>query len=278
MRDLPPLVLAYHSISPGPPPLCLSTSELEGQLEALEGGGYRSLPLAVLVSALEANAPLPPARFGVTFDDGYRDFADAALPVLERRGIQATLFVTAASDRRELARGIPGARLLDLEALGELAQRGVEIGAHGLAHVDLTRLDDAALDRELGASREILESRTGRKVELLAYPYGRFDRRVRAAAARRFRAACTTQLAPVSALADCFAIPRIDAYYLRSPRLRARLAEGRAGARLRARRWLRRLRGSEPRWPRGVWGRSRGIGSHRGEGGRGPSAEGGDVA
>lgn len=268
-------MLAYHSISAGPPPLCLSASELDGQLAALELGGYRSVPLGDLVTALEAGTALPEASFAVTFDDGYCDFRDAALPVLESRAIRATLFVTAASDRSELAGGIPGAPLLDLGALGELAGRGVEIGAHGLFHVDLTRLDDAALDRELRTSRETLESRTGRKVEALAYPYGRFDRRVSAAARRWFRAACTTQLAPLFPRGDPFAIPRVDATYLRSPRLLARLASGRAEPWLRARRWLRRLRGSEP-W--GSSGLARARGSDPFEPSHGPNLEGRYVA
>jgi len=59
---------------------------------------------------------------------------------------------------------------------------GVAIGSHGVTHVRLTECDDAALRRELVASRCYLEDRLGRAVTALSYPHGAVDRRVRDAA------------------------------------------------------------------------------------------------
>ncbi len=246
MTDNVAIVLTYHSISEGPAPLCIPPHELERHLDLLRSARFESLPLAELVRRLAGGGPLPGRRFALTFDDGYRDFRTAALPILECRGLPATLFVTASGDRRRLPGGA-AAPLLLLEELPELVRSEIAIGAHSVGHVDLTALDDDALERELGDCRRRLASRAGREVEHFAYPFGRFDGRVHAAVGKHFRAAFTTRLAAVRPGLDPFSIPRIDAHYLRSPLLGRLLARGRPRPYLRVRRWLRRLRGSEPR-------------------------------
>ena len=54
-------------------------------------------PLSEIVSAFETGRPLPPRACAITFDDGWRDNLEHALPVLEAAGLPATLF--AVSDR-----------------------------------------------------------------------------------------------------------------------------------------------------------------------------------
>lgn len=238
-------VLTYHSISEGPGPLRVAPRQLEEHLDLLAAAGFEAVPLDAVVDDLEGHRSPAGRRFALTFDDGYRDFAERALPILERRGLPAALFATGAPDRRRLAGGLPEP-LLALEALAGLAARGVEIGAHSLSHVDLTRLGEDALERELVEGAAVLARHAGRPVRHFAYPFGAHDGGVRAAAARHFRSACTTQLAGVERGSDRFAIPRVDAYYLRSPILRFLLASGRPEPYLRLRSRLRRLRGSEP--------------------------------
>ena len=54
----------------------------------------RPLSLAALVDALHGGGDIPERAVAVTFDDGYADNAEAALPLLERFGVPATMFVT----------------------------------------------------------------------------------------------------------------------------------------------------------------------------------------
>jgi peptidoglycan/xylan/chitin deacetylase (PgdA/CDA1 family) len=93
------LIVTYHAICEGPPPLCQAPEALDEQLELLAAAGFRATPL---VDVLVDGQPLPPRAFALTFDDAYRDFADAALPILERRGVPATLFATASQQRERL--------------------------------------------------------------------------------------------------------------------------------------------------------------------------------
>jgi peptidoglycan/xylan/chitin deacetylase (PgdA/CDA1 family) len=55
---------------------------------------YRVVPLADLVEAVRARRPLPRRAAAITFDDGYADNFRHAFPVLQRLGVQATVFVT----------------------------------------------------------------------------------------------------------------------------------------------------------------------------------------
>ncbi len=255
MSAPPVMVLTYHSISPGPPPLCISARRFEAQLDLLARAGYEVLPLGDLVERLSAGGAFRCPTVVLSFDDGYADFVESALPILERRGLPATVFATASAERRRLSGGLDAA-LIPLAQLANLAPHGVEVGAHSVGHVDLTAVDDDALERELAGCRRALEQHTGRPVEHFAYPFGCVDARVRAAAARCFRSACTTRLALVPAGGDLFAIPRVDAYYLRSPVLRFLVENGRSTPYLRVRGWLRRLRGSEPAGRLSVPGRA----------------------
>ena len=238
------VVVTYHSISAGPPPLAVWPRQFEAHLDAFEAAGYEAVSLNGLVEAFKGDGRLPDRCFVLTFDDGYRDFVDAALPILERRGLEATLFVTAAADRSGLEGGAAGP-LVAFEDLSELAGRGVEIGAHSVSHPDLTTLGDDELGHELRRSRDVLEHHTRRPVEHFAYPYGFYDARVREATGAVFRSAVTTRLVLAGPGADVLALPRLDAYYLGSPLLRRLLASGPLTAYLQLRRWLRLLRGTE---------------------------------
>jgi len=244
----PALVLTYHSISSGPAPLCIPPSLLEQQLDALDRAGHEGVSLGELVDRLERGSGFDRPVFVLTFDDGYLDFASTALPILERRRLTATLFVTASRNREALPGGIHEP-LLPLERLSELAERGIEIGGHSASHVDLTRVSDTDLEYELTQSRDLLAEYSGRAIEHFAYPFGRFDQRVRSAVQSHFRSACAVSLARVTQGADRLAIPRVDAHYLRSPLLRFLLSAGHPDPYLKLRRWIRRMRGSEPRHP-----------------------------
>lgn len=89
------LVLGYHRIaSPGWDPLGLAVTpeHFSSHLEVLRNN-REIVSLEELAARHAAAEPL--ARFAVlTFDDGYRDFADTVLPILEASGVPATVFVT----------------------------------------------------------------------------------------------------------------------------------------------------------------------------------------
>jgi peptidoglycan/xylan/chitin deacetylase (PgdA/CDA1 family) len=94
-REPRALVLMYHRVSPDPDYLGMSVSPAHfDQQMALLRTRARVLPLVQLVEWLEGRERPPQDVAAVTFDDGYRDNLEVALPILERHGVPATVFVT----------------------------------------------------------------------------------------------------------------------------------------------------------------------------------------
>jgi peptidoglycan/xylan/chitin deacetylase (PgdA/CDA1 family) len=78
----------------------------------------------------------------------------------------------------------PAGAGLRADGIRTLASAGFEIGFHTLRHDALPPLDDKGLQRALTDGRARLASVVGRELTMIAYPHGRADARV-AAAARR---------------------------------------------------------------------------------------------
>ena len=172
-----PLVLMYHSIGAveeDPNRICVSPDRFAQQLDWLYRRGLRGVTVRELWQATERTAAS--RLVGLTFDDGYQDFLTAALPILERYGFTATVFVVAGllggENRWD---GGPRRPLLGKNELREVMARGIEIGCHGMSHTKLAGLDRTTLLREVQDSRELLSGLLGEAVEGFCYPYGSLD-------------------------------------------------------------------------------------------------------
>lgn len=108
------------------------------------------------------------SRVLITFDDARESDFLFALPRLLGAGFIS--FVPTSNVGR------PG--YLTPSMIREMQGSGVMIGSHSVSHADLTRLDRSDLLHELRDSKEYLESILGQSINLLAFPYGRFNRRV----------------------------------------------------------------------------------------------------
>jgi peptidoglycan/xylan/chitin deacetylase (PgdA/CDA1 family) len=87
-------ILIFHSVPAEPDPLAPDTwpaSVFEEQMARMKST-MNVLPLAVAIERLREGR-LPPRAVSITFDDGYRDNAEVAAPILKRLGLHATFFV-----------------------------------------------------------------------------------------------------------------------------------------------------------------------------------------
>jgi peptidoglycan/xylan/chitin deacetylase (PgdA/CDA1 family) len=237
-------VLMFHHVEEAaarelvPPPLhpdsYLARRELAALLDALAARGYRTCTLAEAAARRRAGERLPRRCLVLTFDDGCRCFRDRVLPELLARGMTATLFAVSGelggSNRWDRPESGPAERreeLLDGAALREIAAAGVEVGAHGRHHRDLTRCDDAELAAEVAGSRGELEATIGRPVTTFCYPYGRVDARVRAAAAAAGYVAAVAIHGVAAASAAWRPMPAAHGDLLAIPRLPVRPGDSR---------------------------------------------------
>lgn len=210
-------ILLYHSISLTPPPVIapftVTPTEFERQLELVAAGGFTVLTVSAFADALRGHAALPPRPLVITFDDGFADFYDTALPALREHAFDSTLYVPTG-----LLRGRPervrlrslGDSLLEWSQLRPLREAGVEIGAHSHTHPHLDTLSTAAARDEIGRSKALLEDELGTEVDTFAYPNGYSSPTVRRLVAEAgFRSACAVKNAFSSPADDVFAIARL---------------------------------------------------------------------
>jgi peptidoglycan/xylan/chitin deacetylase (PgdA/CDA1 family) len=242
-----PVILAYHSIADGSPPLEIPPQIFAEQMEWLKANA-RVVPLGDVVTALVNHTSIPERAIALTFDDGFRDFYSAAAPVLLRLQFPTTVFLaTAHVGGKNNWAGQPSwvapQPLMGWAEIRELAQKGIHFSSHSVTHPDLTRVPATQLTSELEASKKEIESQTGHAAEFFGYPYGRWNGEVRAAVKKVYRGACSTGAGVVEPDADPFALPRVDAHYVRSmERFRTLFTDGFVRY-VTVRRWIRRLRG-----------------------------------
>jgi len=211
-------VLTYHSIDTSGSAISIDEATLQRHVDFLAASRVRVAPLDELVSA-EDDADV----VALTFDDGFENFATAAWPRLRAAGLPATVFVVTdrvATDNEwdgRPERGIPSLPLMAWETLGRLVEEGLDVGSHTRTHRRLTSVCDVELDAEFVESQECIRRELGVTPRSVAYPYGDHDARVRAAAARVYASAWTTELGTLPHVVDAHQLPRLDAYYVREP-------------------------------------------------------------
>lgn len=203
-----PWVLMYHSVAEvqfDPLNITVTPAVFERQMRWLRSRNLRGTSLSELLPAREQGHG---GLVGLTFDDGYADFATAVVPILRRFGFTATVYVLA--DRlgglNEWDQGPPRKRLMSEQQVREVASAGMEVGSHGLRHVSLPTVTHAELTAELEHSRTVLSELVDQEISGFAYPYGHVgDREVRATKAAGYRHACGVgRAAPGSA----YTLPR----------------------------------------------------------------------
>lgn len=234
------LILTYHAVESGPAPLCADPVLFAEHMDVVARSGARSLTIRTLADAIRTRS-LEANSVAVTFDDGFASVAENAIPALSAHCLTATVFCVAMhlggmsnwpSARQDTYRS----RLADSSTLAEVAAAGFEIGSHGMEHAPLAGASERALRRELTESRAVLEDAVEEPVTSYAYPYGAMPGGLgRKLVAQTYDAACATSLGRASGRSDIYALPRIDAYYLRDPELLRRALSGGLGGYFRAR-------------------------------------------
>lgn len=166
-RKIP--ILIYHSIDQfkgyGQKELYVTPENFEKQMAFLRDHGFTLLTFDRWEDRNKVNKPI-----FITFDDGYKNNLTAYF-ILKRLKTDhfnpsATFFIisdfTTRSNRLSKA---------DLKMLADSGM--ISIQSHTATHPDLTGIEN--LEYELKASKEKIQSITGKPVIALAYPYGAYN-------------------------------------------------------------------------------------------------------
>jgi peptidoglycan/xylan/chitin deacetylase (PgdA/CDA1 family) len=174
---------------------------------------FSIIPMDKAVELLKSKERLDRKYLVITFDDGYQDNYQNALPILRKAGFVATVFVTSGklnqSWRWEKERGRPEARVLSEQQIRQLAAAGWDIGSHTMTHKRLTQESMKVVQAELENSRTALEKIVARPVRSFAYPFGAFNTAVaKAVQSAGYDAAVTTLPGTSDCKGGFYTLPR----------------------------------------------------------------------
>ncbi|WP_051332485.1 polysaccharide deacetylase family protein [Cucumibacter marinus] len=179
-------ILMYHSIdarcAPAYARWCVGPEVFGAHLRVIDGLGMTPMTISGLTDAIDKGT-LPDRPVAITFDDGLADFEQHALPILDRFGFPATLYVAAGyvgGTARWLSDLGEGDRpMMDWQGIAGLKHRNVEVGAHTLTHPQLDLLSPREARHEIHGGKRLIEDKTGMKVRSFAYPHGYSSKTVR---------------------------------------------------------------------------------------------------
>lgn len=211
-------ILMYHQVglpAPRGTPyrgLTVHPNSFRRQMTWMRRLGYQGLSMRDLVPYLAGQKQ--GKVFGITFDDGFRNVYEYALPVLRDLGFTSTNYFvvhqeggTNAWDR---VKGVPESPLMTLEQMRGWVQAGQEAGSHTLDHVRLTEVDLQEAQHQIAQSKAQLERALEVEVTAFCYPYGDENAPVRDMVRRAgYLSATTTRGGLAKPSDDLFELPRV---------------------------------------------------------------------
>lgn len=169
-------ILTYHNISNIKiDPWVTSPSFFESEMEWLAEQGYRGISLKEFCKNTEQEKAVV-----LTFDDGYKDFFDIAMPILDKLNFKATIFIVSKliGDIAQWRTVILRPPLLSWDEIYIIVNTGYEIGSHGLYHRDFFRLSREELEQEIAGSKELIEEKLGISIVSFSYPWERCNEQI----------------------------------------------------------------------------------------------------
>ncbi len=181
-------ILCYHNVgNHEQDTYTLSVHNFKEQMYSLKSQGYRVRSLKdsfddILQGSFKAKTVV------LTFDDALNSFYEHAFPVLEELAYPATIFVPVGFigkwDNFSEDPSCKGRRIMSLSLMKEMKTKGISFGSHTVMHPKLSALSNSELESELLESKNFLIKELGVDFCPLAYPFGIYDDRVKAAARR----------------------------------------------------------------------------------------------
>jgi len=174
-------ILMYHQIDVPPARgtplrgLIVAPSSFAWQMRMLRLLGYTGLSMRALEPYLAGDKQ--GKVVGITFDDGYQNNVQHALPVLCQHGFTATCYGVSSMlggtnswDTGKVAQK----QLMTLQDWHTWRDAGMDVGSHTRTHAKLTELAPELAQDEICRSKYELEQAVGCEVRHFCYPYGAY--------------------------------------------------------------------------------------------------------
>lgn len=163
-------ILEYHMVQQEDPKDAYAynvpVEDFQQQLDYLQEQGYTTISIRDYLRAKKGLLQLPEKPIILTFDDGYESNYKELLPILEERGLKATIFM--------VTNDIGKDGYLSWQQLKDMEKRGIEIGSHTANHLPLTGMSLDEAREEVKLSKLLMEWNGMKTIYTLSYPNGKY--------------------------------------------------------------------------------------------------------
>lgn len=219
LNSSPIPILTYHQIEAAPTKgapfrsLYVSPQAFARQMALLKLLGYQGLSMSALMPYLLGEKV--GRVVGITFDDGYLNNLNNALPVLQKNDFSSTCYVVSQQLGKtniwDLEAGIAQTPLMNAVQLRQWMAGGQEVGAHTRHHVRLTQTDTSSSSDEIFLCKSDLQVITNSPVNQFCYPYGDYtDDHVAMVKSAGFQSATTTRRGRCHTGTDMMKLSRVS--------------------------------------------------------------------
>lgn len=173
VEEMPEMYQHWHYVT---------VSDFRKQLKLIDRLGFTTITFSDYQLYQEDKLTLPAKPIIITFDDGYMDTFENALPALVEMGMKAVIFVMGnrklkrarwdETDEKDIC------RLMTCDQIKIAKNMEFEIGSHSLNHDRLSELSTEEAEYVIKKSKEEIESILNEPILTFAYPYGNFDERI----------------------------------------------------------------------------------------------------
>ena len=214
MSSFATVILQYHHVSDTTPAsTSISPKQFALHMQYLQDHKFNVIPLSTLIAAIKQQKSLPDKSVVITFDDAYTDILTNGKPILDKHNYPFTIFVNPSIVERN------SKSYLSWQQLKTMADDGVIVANHGMAHDSLARIPEGMTEQEwlakntisLLKAEKLIEEKTGQSWRYFAYPYGEYSPQTQQWLKVNNFVAFTQQSGAVGLNTDLTTIPRFPA-------------------------------------------------------------------
>ncbi|MCL5775084.1 MAG: polysaccharide deacetylase family protein, partial [Patescibacteria group bacterium] len=224
-------ILMYHHIG-NPPPnpgkiridLTVSVENFRQQVKWLKDNGYTSVKFSDLYNYSVGKARLPAKPVILSFDDGYQDAFDNAVPALREQGMVGSFAIITQYPATHSGTNF----YADWDEIKAAYSQGMEIVSHTQDHFDRQnpKYNEKFISDNLKGSIADIQNHLGLATNVLIYPYGRYTPKyLKLAEEAGFKIGITVHSGNIVDLNNLMEVPRVRVHNSTSLEKFARLVE-----------------------------------------------------
>jgi peptidoglycan/xylan/chitin deacetylase (PgdA/CDA1 family) len=201
-------VICYHGISNSQDKYSISLDVFKKQINKIRQNNLKFINLQEFEDSL-AGKKIKKTGVFLTIDDGYKS-VNKIVPYISKNKIPVMLFVMAKKDRVNRKELESNEKLLTFKEIKKLKRAGFFIGCHSATHPDFKNLSQKEIEKEIIASKKLLERKLGFRVDYFAYPKGVFSNKlIKIVKKAGYKAAFAVKSGHIASSENRFALPRV---------------------------------------------------------------------